>query len=62
MYTLLKETSYLEIPSPEKQQKVSDKYDQIVTVGLDYHNGLKPLKFVKDGLATTFLFVCATSK
>ena len=44
MYTLLKEASYLEVPSPEQQQEISDKYDQIVTAGLKYHNGLKQFK------------------
>jgi transposase len=44
MYTLLKEASYLEAPSPEKQQEISDKYDQIVTAGFKHHNGLKPFK------------------
>ena len=44
MYTLLKEASYLEMPSPEQQREISDKYDQIVTAGLKYHNGLKPFK------------------
>jgi len=44
MYTLLKEASYLENPSAGLQQEISDKYDQIVTAGLKYHNGLKPFK------------------
>lgn len=44
MYTLLKEASYLENPSSVKQLKISDKYDQIVAAGLEYHNGLAPFK------------------
>jgi len=44
MYTLLKEASYLEFPSPAQQLEISDKYDQIVVAGLKYHNKLKPFK------------------
>jgi len=44
MYTLLKEASRLETPSPEQQQSISAEYDRIVTTGLAYHIGLDEFK------------------
>jgi len=44
MYDLLKESSRLINPPPETQRTISDKYDQIVAAGIEYHNSLGKLK------------------
>lgn len=44
MYDLLKDASRLSDPPPEKQQAISDKYDQIVSAGLKYHEELGQFK------------------
>ena len=44
MYSLLKDASQLKNPSPEQQQEISSRYDQIVAAGLNYHEALGPFK------------------
>lgn len=44
MYNLLKNASQLVNASSEKQQDISNQYDQIIKSGLEYHEGLEPLK------------------
>ena len=44
MYDLLRNASQLLNASPEKQQEISEKYDQIVASGIFYHEALEPFK------------------
>jgi len=61
MYSLLKDASQLKNPSPEQQQEISSRYDQIVAAGLNYHEALGPLKLNSRKRRTGHNWLCACS-